>query len=87
MSKRGKIPIAEGRRLAEKYGAPVVIVFSLHDRGDTFNVMTYGQTKKLCRHAADLGRQIAEQVLKGQIAPSEEEPVDLPDTPAVWEKS
>ncbi len=81
MTKRGKIPIAEGERLSAKYKAPIVIVFSLHDNGDTFNVMTYGQSKALCRHAASLGEQIAQKILNGEIAPAQDEPLHLPDEP------
>lgn len=81
---KGKIPIGEGRKLAEKYNAPIVIVFSLHDGGDTFNVMSYGQTKKLCRHAADIAGKIADKVLDGSISPAEVEPVHLPDVPVEW---
>ncbi len=79
-----KIPISEGKRICEKYKAPVVIVFTLLDNGDTFNVMTYGATKKLCRHAASLGNQIAEKVFDGTIAPEQKEPVHLPEEPANW---
>jgi hypothetical protein len=83
--KRGTIPIAEGRRLSEKYDAPVVITFTILDNGDTFNVMTYGASKALCRHAASLGKQISEAILNGKIAPAKEEPLELPDIPIEWE--
>jgi hypothetical protein len=79
-----KIPIAEGRRISEKFKAPVVIVFTLLDNGDTFNVMTYGATKALCRHAASLGNQIADKVLNRDIEPEQIEPVHLPDEPMNW---
>ena len=82
---RGKIPIREGKRLCDMYAAPVVIVFSLHDGGDTFNVMTYGQTMKLCKHAADLGRKFADAVLNGTVAPAAVEPTDIPEVPAQWD--
>lgn len=82
---KGKIPIKEGRRLSETYQAPVVIVFSLHDGGDTFNVTTYGATKALCRHAASLGEQIAAKVLGGEISPEPLEPERLPNVPTEWE--
>jgi hypothetical protein len=83
--KRGKIPIAEGKRIAEKFDAPIVVVFSLLDGGDTFNVMSYGQTKALCRHAASIADQIAKKVLNGQISPAPKEPTELPDAPTEWE--
>jgi hypothetical protein len=79
-----KIPISEGKRICEKYDAPVVIVFTLLDGGNTFNVMTYGATKKLCRHAASLGNQIADKVLDGTIAPETTEPIHLPEQPINW---
>jgi hypothetical protein len=81
---KGKIPIKEGERLSKEYDAPVVIVFSIHDRGDSFNVMTYGANRKLCRHAASLGDQIARKVLEGEIAP---EQTHLPEMPANWEST
>lgn len=79
-----KIPISEGKRISEKYNAPIVIMFTILDGGDTFNVMTYGASKKLCRHAASLGNQIADKVLDGTITPEQEEPTHLPDKPANW---
>lgn len=82
--KRAKIPISEGKRLSKTYDAPVVIVFTLLDGGDTFNVMTYGATKALCRHAASLGEQIANKVLSGEIAPEQAEPTHLPNVPTNW---
>jgi hypothetical protein len=85
MNKRGKVPISEGKRLCLEYAAPICVVFTLHDGGDSFNVMTYGVTKVLCRYAADIGKQIAEAVLNGTIAPSAEEPKHLPDVPTLWE--
>ena len=84
---KGKIPISEGKRLATQYRAPMVIVFSLHDNGDTFNVMSYGMNRKLCRHAADIATKIAEKVLDSTIAPAQQEPFSLPDQPAQWEKT
>jgi hypothetical protein len=83
--KRSKIPIAEGERLSKKYEAPIVIVFAIQDKGDTFSVMTYGASKALCRHAASLGNQITEKVLSGAIAPEEVEPVHLPVAPTNWD--
>ena len=65
------------------------IVFSYDERkdgGDTFNVMTYGQTKKLCRHAASLGEQFAQAVLNGKVSPVQAEPEYLPDEPTIWER-
>jgi hypothetical protein len=85
MSKRGKIPIAEAQRIAEKFGAPIVIVFSIHDGGNSFNVISYGQSKALCRHAASLGDQIAQKVLNGEISPVTTQPMNLPDVPMEWD--
>jgi hypothetical protein len=86
MSKRGKIPIAEGERIAKKYDAAMVIVFSLLDRGNTFNVMTYGRTRALCRYAADIGSKIADAILDGKIVPAQIEPKHLPEVPMEWEQ-
>ncbi len=79
-----KVPISEGKRLCEKYKAPIVIVYTILDEGDTFNVMTYGATKKLCRHAADIGKKIAEKILNGEITPEQDEPMHLPNEPTNW---
>ncbi len=80
-----KVPISEGKRLCEKYKAQVVIVFTILDGGDTFNCMSYGATKPLCRHAASLADQIASKVLNGEITPEQEEPTHLPNEPTNWE--
>ncbi len=85
--RRRKIPIAEGKRLCEKYNAPIVIVFSLLDKGDTVNVMTYGATKALCRVAADLGKQITDKVMSLEISPSRTEPTELPNVPTEWDST
>jgi len=85
MSKRAKVPIAEGQRLSEKYDAPIVIVFTLLDKGETINVMSYGASKALCRHAASLASQIADKVMNGTIAPTQIEPTHLPNEPMEWE--
>ncbi len=80
-----KIPISEGERLSKKYKAPIVIVFTILDNGNTFNVLTFGASKPLCKHAADLGKKIADKVLNGEIVPSQEEPIDIPNVPTNWE--
>ncbi len=85
MSKRGKIPISEGKRLCTEYAAPIVICFTLHDGGESFNVMSYGATKALCRHAASLAEQMAKKIFDGEIAPVQDEPMNLPDVPTQWE--
>lgn len=85
MAEKSLIPISEGKRLCETYKAPVVIVFTILDNGDTLNVMTYGASKALCKVAADLGNQITDKVLNGIITPSPTEPMDLPDVPTQWE--
>lgn len=79
-----KIPLGEGKRLCDKYDAPMVVVFSLHDSGDSFGVLTYGQNAKLCRHAADIGNKIADAILGSKIIPSVNEPAHLPDYPEGW---
>lgn len=87
MKKPRKIPIAEGERISKKYAAPIVIVFSIEEGGDTFGVMTYGASKALCRHAASLGEQIVEKVLGGLITPAAAEPMNLPNVPTNWEST
>ena len=84
MGKRSKIPVSEGEKLSKKYDAPIVIVFTILDRGDTFNVMTYGASKALCRHAASLGVQFSKAVLERGVIPEPTEPENLPDVPANW---
>jgi hypothetical protein len=79
-----KIPIREGKRLCEEYKAPVVIIFALVDNGDRIAVTTYGATKALCRHAADLSKKIVDKVMSGEIAPEQTEPLDLPNDPTIW---
>src|SRR5690348_4886550 len=81
---KGLIPISEGKRLATEYRAPVVIVFSIHDNGDSFNVMSYGMSRALCTHAASLAKQISEKVLNGEITPAAEKPAGLPEEPTQW---
>lgn len=85
MSKPARIPIKAAERLSKDYGCPVVVVFSLEGNGDTFGMTTYGASKALCRHAADLGKQFCEAVLNGTVAPSPIEPLDIPDKPMQWE--
>lgn len=82
---RGKIPIRAAQRISEQSGCPVVIVFGLEASGERFTVTTYGATKAMCRHAADLSKQFAEAVLNGTVAPSDEEPMELPNEPALWD--
>jgi hypothetical protein len=65
-----RIPISEGKALSEKYNAPIVIVFAILDNADYFDVVTYGATKALCKHADDLGKQIVSKILNGEIEPS-----------------
>ncbi len=65
---RTGIPIDECERISEKYDAPMVILFACR-HGERFNVVTYGQNKELCGHAAKLGREIAEKILSGEVEP------------------
>jgi len=81
---RGKIPIREGARLCKKYRCPVIVCFAIEADGERFTVMTYGETKKLCKHAADLGKKFAEAVMGGTVAPAPIEPTDLPEEPTEW---
>ncbi len=85
MSTPGRIPIKAAERISKAYECPVVIVFALEGKGDTFGVTTYGRSKALCRHAADLGKKFAEAIMNGTITPAETEPLDIPNVPTEWE--
>ncbi len=84
MAKTGRIPIKAAEQLAYDYDCPVIVVWALDGNGDAFCVTTYGKSKALCRHAADIGRKISQAIMGGDIVPSQEEPTDLPNVPAVW---
>lgn len=77
---KGLIPISEGRRLCDKYKAPMVVVFAIHGDRENFTVMTYGQTKKLCKLAAAYGKEIAESAFSAAVQ-VQTEPNDLPEEP------
>ncbi len=82
----GKIPIDDAKRIARERNCPVVIIFGIAGPdGETFEIATYGETKKLCRHAADLGKQFAMAVFDGTVTPSAIEPKHLPDEPTQWD--
>lgn len=82
----GRIPIAAARSLGQKYDCPVIVVFALHPPGDNrFTVTTYGQTKKLCRLAAEYGERIARGIELGEIQPSATEPDGGPEQPMEWQ--
>jgi hypothetical protein len=59
------IPIKAAEKLSEQYNCPIVIVYAVLDGGEQFCVTSYGKSKALCRHAADLGRKLAEAILDG----------------------
>ncbi len=80
-----RIPIKAAERISEQYDCPMVVMFALNENAERFHVVTYGKTKALCRHAASIGEQIAQKVLAGDIAPVADEPLNLPNTPTVWE--
>lgn len=82
---RGKAPVKSVERIAEQYDCPAVIVFAPHDGGNQFFMTTYGKTKALCRHPADLGKKFADAVLNGTVAPAAAEPQDMPSEPTVWD--
>lgn len=84
MSKPGRIPVKAAEKLSKDYKCPVVIVFALEGDGSSFCVTTYGASKALCRHAADLGNKFSEAVLSGVVVPAKEMPSRLPDAPAVF---
>ncbi len=80
----GVIPISDARRIAKERRCPVVVIFAIEEDTTRFTVTTYGKNKKLCRHAADLGRQFSKAIMQTDVAPSQEEPMDLPDEPTVF---
>lgn len=79
----GRIPIGAARDLSRRYGCPMVVVFAITPSGDSFNLTTYGATKKLCKLAADIGDQFADAVLGGTVGPPETEPEGV-EVPAVF---
>mgnify|MGYP001563289097 CR=1 FL=1 len=81
---KGLIPIKAAERLSEQYNCPVIVIYAIEDTGDRFTVTTYGKSKALCRHAADLGRKLAKAILNGEIIPAEKEPTDVPNEPAIF---
>ncbi len=85
MSKPGRVPIKAAEHISDAYKCPVVIVWALEGNGSSFCVTTYGKTKALCRHAADIGRKISEAIMDGSITPAQVEPLDLPNVPTIFE--
>ena len=63
-SDTGKIPVKAAEKLANEYDCPIVLIFAIHDNGDKFCVTTYGKSKALCRHAASLGKQFSEGIVR-----------------------
>lgn len=84
---KGKIPIKAAERISDQYNCPMVIIFAITQDGENFNLTTYGATKALCRHAADIGNKISEAIMNSKIEPSEKEPLDMPDVPMIYESS
>ena len=80
---KGRIPIRDAQEISERRACPVVVIFAIEPGAERFTVTTYGATKKLCRHAASMGKQIAEKVLDGTVAPEAIEPMELPDSPCM----
>ena len=64
---KGKIPIMQAEILAEEYKQQVVIIFSIDDDGQRFNLTTYGKDKKRCKWAGKLADNIAEAITSGKI--------------------
>ena len=63
----------------------MVVIYAIHDDGKMFTMTTYGKSKTLCRHAADLGRQFARAVFSSKVEPAEEEPLDVPSEPTIFQ--
>lgn len=84
---RGRIPIKDAERLSDKHNCPIIVIYAIEDNGDRFTVTTYGKTKALCQHAADLGRKLAKAILDGEVVPATTEPLDVPNGPAIFDSS
>lgn len=70
--------------MAKRHNCPVVLIYAIEPEAESFTVTTYGQTKALCRHAADLGRKFSQAVLGREVEPAMTEPLDVPDDPAIF---
>lgn len=81
---KANVPIKDAERISRERNCPVVIIFTLEGNGESFGVTTYGKTKALCRHAADLGKKISQKVFSQEITPAQQEPKELPDIPTEW---
>jgi hypothetical protein len=79
------IPIKDAEEISKRRGCPVVIIFGIDAIGDRFTVTTYGRSRKLCRHAADLGKKFSASVLNGTVTPAPAEPMQLPNAPTRWD--
>lgn len=87
MTRPGRIPIKAAELLSEQYKCPVIVIWAIHDDRETFTVTTYGETKALCRHAADMAKKLTRAILQGEVVPAETQPLDMPDRPAIFERS
>ena len=80
----GVIPIGDARNLSRKYACPLVVIFAINPDAESFTVTTYGATKKFCKLAASFGTQFADAVMEGAVSPPQTEPLDMPETPAIY---
>lgn len=62
---KSHIPIAAARRMGQDHDCPVVVVFAIEPGGERFTVTTWGNTKSLCRLAADYGKKLSEAIMSG----------------------
>ena len=76
--------VAALRDFGAKFDRPVVVTFALHPNGDEFSIISYGKTRKLCKLAASFGKQIADAINAGHIAPPPAEPSGEPEHHATW---
>ena len=86
MSRSGRIPINVVEQLSEQYRCPMIVLWAIHDARETFTVVTYGKTKALCRHAADMAKKLTRAILQSEVVPAETQPLDMPDQPAIFER-
>lgn len=83
---KGIVPISAARAISEKHNAPMVVVFAIHPDKENFTVTTYGQTKKLCRLAAQYGDGVAKAVWDVAKLVQVEDST-MPEAPAVFQES
>ena len=62
------IPIGDARRIAEERHLPIVLVFGLNSSGH-YALTTYGQTRRLCAIAKQIGDGIVKAMEEERVLP------------------